>query len=107
MLCFDDAPIVAAFFSLLGAVLLVWPAWRASRILKSAFELSNKATEEGSDQKQSAFDEGIKATAKAIEDDAGKWTPRQHRQLIGGIGLMVAGGLIGLIDACCKAGSLC
>lgn len=103
MLCFEAAPIVAAFSSLLGSVLLVWPAWRVSKILKTAFELSKAASKNGKGQKKSSFAEGIKATAEAIETDAGKWTPRNHYQLIGGIGFMIVGGLISLIDACCKA----
>jgi len=98
MLCFEDAPVVATFLSLLGSVLLVWPVWHASQMLKTAFKLSKTTS-----HKESSFDEGIKATAAAIEDDAGKWTPGNHYQLVGGIGFMVVGGLISLIDACCKA----
>ena len=97
MFCFEDAPAVAAFLSLLGSVLLVWTAWRVSQILKTAFKLSKTAS-----QKKSSFDEGIKATAEAIETDAGKWTPGNHYQLIGGIGFMAVGGLISLIAAGCK-----
>ena len=103
MFWFENAPIVAAILSLLGSLLLVWPVWRASQLLKTAFMLSKIASKNGKDQNKSVFDEGIEALAEAIEKQAGKWTPGIHRMLIGGIGFMVGGGLISLIDAYCKA----
>lgn len=103
MFCFENAPIVAAFSSLLGSLLLVWPVWRASQILLTAFKLAKTIPENGKELNKSAFDEGIKALAGAIEKDAGKWTSENHCLLIIGIGFMILGGLISLVDACCKA----
>jgi len=96
-MCLDQTPIFSAAFSLLGSFLLVWPAYRASKMLMLGFSLSKIG------QGGIAFDEGIKATAAAIEKGAGKWTPSYHWLLIAGILCMGLGGLLGLIHALCDA----
>lgn len=98
MSCFDSISIFAAWFSLVGSALLVWPVWRASRILMAAFNLN----EMSNDGKGSVFDDGIQATAEAIKEKAGVWTPTSHWLLIVGVGFMVIGGLSSVVAAYCS-----
>lgn len=103
--CFANAPVFAALFSLCGSIMLVFPAWRASQLMKASFQLSGTLKTEARKKKQAEeFSEAVGKLAEDLEKEAVKWTPCQHRLLIGGIGAMVIGGGLALIDAGCKAG---
>ncbi|BAZ93776.1 DNA/RNA helicases [Thiohalobacter thiocyanaticus] len=107
MPCFDSSAILGAILSLVGSVLLVIPALKASVLLRDSVKLSQTASPQGQagepsgGQKTSPIDTGIQMTAKAIERDAREWTPLNHWLLIAGIVSVVAGGTISLIDALC------
>lgn len=97
MLCSQESEIVLAWLSFLGSVILIWPAWKASVILKVAYSLYKKSGEAGS-----SFSKGLHATAQSLEKEAGKWTLLDHRVLLLGIIFLVLSGLGGLVSSYCQ-----
>ena len=97
MFCFESASIVASSLGLLGSLILIYPAWNASRILRFASNYEHQDNE-ADDQ----LDKAIIDTVNAIKKETGRWTVKNHHMLIAGICIMASGGLVSLTDAFCK-----
>jgi len=82
---------LASFLGFLSSVILSFPAWRASILLKDAYSVQR--TSKGTKNSTKSAGEALE---KAIENRANAWSPAAHYSLIVGLICMLLSGLLGL-----------
>ena len=78
---------VLSVIGFISSLILSFPAWRASVLLKEAHSIYK--IDQGSDK---STERVATALSKAFEKKANSWTPGLHRALILGLFLMIVSG---------------
>lgn len=100
MVCPTWTSVSGAWLALVSSLLLAYPGWRASALLRETYRLVQlkKNSEPASDETEFA----IQALADSFKKDANKWLPGLHRLLVAGLLLMVLSGILGVLSAYCS-----
>lgn len=91
--------LIGNVLSFIGSLVLVYPAFRASKILKISHDIKILADKEDN---ENSFDKAILKTAKNLSEKAGEWTRWNHALLMIGILFIVASGVLSLNDTLCR-----
>ena len=103
MSCPGWISISGAWLALISSVLLAYPGWRASVLLRDAYRVLQEedGRQSSNDIASTETNYAARALAKSFENDASKWLPHLHKLLLVGLLVMLLAGVLEVWDAYC------